>query len=183
MYARHDASDQRTHCKSFCLHLVWCSFGTTSFGEISHWLFACITHSQLQKSEHFPNTGIHTTRIWMGKLQDCLQDKHRLRLYVWQCCCRILNYRGRKAKAQAEKSSRAGSTCTLHAKHLSQTSEEWNLVASFRRSVHMKQVCTWASQLSSMRLGRETTQKRKIYTQKLWTPWLDFHNWIRSALD
>jgi len=78
----------------------------------------------------------------MEKLQDCLKEKDRLRLYVCQSCCRILNYRGREVKAQAEKSSRAGSTCTLHGEHLSQTSEESNSVAGFRRSVHMKQVCT-----------------------------------------
>lgn len=111
------------------------------------------------------------------KLQDCLTSIG-LDFYVWQCCCRTLNCRGRETKAQTEKRSRAGGTCAWHAEHLSQTSEQWNLVATFRRSVHMKQVCTWASQLSSMRLSlicnveqqlkfRETTWKRKIYTQTL----------------
>ena len=52
VYARHDISDQRTHCRSFCVLLLWRSFGTTS-GEISHLLFACITQSQLQKWKHF----------------------------------------------------------------------------------------------------------------------------------
>lgn len=58
---------------------------------------------------------------------------------------RILNFRGREVKDQAEKSMVVGSTCTVHAEHHSQSSQEWNLVMGFRQSVNVKWVSTWTS--------------------------------------
>lgn len=159
--AKHHISDQRTHYRvlsAFLLVQFWYNF----FFWWKITLIFCLHHMfTIAEIRTFP---------WCRHMYGIYLNGEVARLFERQAktlCLAVLLW-----DTELQRKRSQGGTCTQHAEHFSRTSEEWNLVVSFRRSVHMKWVLVWVSQLSSIRLSliykvrkrlkfRETPQKEK----------------------